>query len=104
MKTIEELEQENAELRAAILDIDSHATPIGLLDPNDPEGSPLYYAVTTGSLHRALGKTGTAAKCDMATLFDDYLREMEEVVIPNIMAAMKMRAKAAQKARHWILD
>lgn len=55
---------ESARLRAAVLDIDAHATPIGLADPDDPDGNPAYYAVTVGSLHRALGIIGhTAARC-----------------------------------------
>src|SRR5260221_62628 len=57
-------EQEGAALRAAIRDIDAHATPVGLLDENDPEGSPAHYLVTTGALHRAIGKVGAAAKCE----------------------------------------
>lgn len=49
------------DLEAAIQDIDAHATPCGLLDESDPEGSPHHYLVTTGSLHRALGiKVGGA--------------------------------------------
>jgi hypothetical protein len=58
------LRSERDAARAAIADIDAHATPIGLLNPDDPDGSPLHYAVTTGSLHRALGKAYTAEKCD----------------------------------------
>ncbi|MEW2300249.1 hypothetical protein AB0958_09740 [Streptomyces sp. NPDC006655] len=55
---------ERDRLKAAILDIDAHATPMGLADPNDPEGNPHHYAVTVGALHRALGKVGhTAAPC-----------------------------------------
>lgn len=57
-------ETELAAFRAAILDIDAHATPIGLADANDPDGNPHHYAVTVGALHRALGKIGhTAAPC-----------------------------------------
>lgn len=63
--------QENSELRTtieqlreSIRDIDAHATPIGLLNSNDPDGSPHHYIVTVGALHRALGKSGTAAKCE----------------------------------------
>lgn len=57
-------ETELAELRAVILDIDAHATPIGLADAGDPDGNPHHYAVTVGALHRALGKIGhTAAPC-----------------------------------------
>lgn len=50
---------------AAIRDIDAHATPVGLADENDPEGNPHHYLVTVGSLHRALGKSGTGA-CEHA--------------------------------------
>lgn len=48
-------------LRAAILDIDAHATPMGLLREDDPEGSPGYYHLTVGALHRALGVVGHSA-------------------------------------------
>ena len=37
--------------------IDAHATPVGNGETPD------YYAVSVGSLHRALALTGTAAKC-----------------------------------------
>ena len=48
---------------AAIRDIDAHATPMGLLHADDPEGSPAYYHLTVGALHRALALTGAAAPC-----------------------------------------
>lgn len=53
-----------AELKATIADIDRHATPVGLLNNDDPEGSPHHYLVTTGSLHRALSKAHTAEPCE----------------------------------------
>ncbi|MFF8953862.1 hypothetical protein ACF09I_34450 [Streptomyces sp. NPDC014940] len=60
----ERAEAERDRLKAAILDIDAHATPIGLADPNDPDGNPHHYVVTVGALHRSLGKVGhTAAPC-----------------------------------------
>lgn len=58
------LRQQVADLKAAIADIDAHATPIGLLHEDDPDGSPHHYAVTVGALHRALGKAYTAESCD----------------------------------------
>jgi hypothetical protein len=42
-------------LKAAIRDIDAHATPCGLLNESDPDGGPAFYQVTPGALHRALG-------------------------------------------------
>lgn len=57
-------ERERDEARAAIADIDRHATPVGLLNNDDPEGSPHHYLVTTGSLHRALSKAYTAEPCE----------------------------------------
>lgn len=50
-----------AKFRAAILDIDAHATPLG----EDDDGFvAIGYAVSVGSLHRALGLVGhSAAKC-----------------------------------------
>lgn len=61
---LDALHAERDQLRTAILDIDAHATPIGLADPDDPDGNPHHYAVTVGALHRALGKVGhTAAPC-----------------------------------------
>ena len=61
---LDQLYNERDRFKAAILDIDAHATPIGLANPNDPDGNPHHYAVTVGALHRALGKVGhTAAPC-----------------------------------------
>jgi hypothetical protein len=55
-------EAERDALKAAILDIDAHATPFGDI-PDDP-GYVGTYLVTAGALHRALGKIGhTAPKC-----------------------------------------
>lgn len=48
-------------LRAAILDIDAHATPFGEDEHGFVDGG---YLVTVGALHRALGLIGhTARKC-----------------------------------------
>lgn len=61
---LRDLRAERDQLRAAILDIDAHATPNGLADPDDPDGNPHHYMVTVGALHRALGKVGhTAPAC-----------------------------------------
>lgn len=63
---IERLTRERDEAQAAIRDIDAHATPIGLLHEDDPDGSPHHYLVSVGALHRALGKSnGTGVKCDV---------------------------------------
>lgn len=60
----EHAEAERDRYRQAILDIDAHATPIGLAHQDDPDGNPHHYAVTVGALHRALGKVGhTATPC-----------------------------------------
>jgi hypothetical protein len=59
-----ELHNTIGELRAAIADIDAHATPVGLLHNDDPEGSPHHYLLTVGALHRALGKAYTAEPCE----------------------------------------
>lgn len=53
-----------SELKAAIADIDAHATPVGLLNNDDPDGSPHHYLLTVGALHRALGKAHTAEPCE----------------------------------------
>jgi hypothetical protein len=55
------LEGERERLKAAILDIDAHATPLG----EDDDGFvSIGYAVSVGSIHRALGLVGhTAPKC-----------------------------------------
>lgn len=64
-------EADRDRLKAAILDIDAHATPIGIANPNDPDGNPHHYAVTVGALHRALGKVGhTAAPCTAEAVVD----------------------------------
>lgn len=66
---LDRLYDERDQLRAAILDIDAHATPIGLADENDPDGNPHHYALTVGALHRALGKVGhTAPSCQAEDL------------------------------------
>jgi uncharacterized small protein (DUF1192 family) len=63
--TRQQYAEERDEAQAAIRDIDAHATPIGLLHEDDPEGSPHHYLVTVGALHRALGKSnGTGVQCD----------------------------------------
>lgn len=59
-----ELNNTIGELRASIADIDAHATPVGLLHNDDPEGSPHHYMLTVGALHRALGKAYTAEPCE----------------------------------------
>jgi chromosome segregation ATPase len=52
------LEAENAKLKAAILDIDAHATPLG----TDADGFvSTGYVISVGCLHRALGLIGYAA-------------------------------------------
>jgi hypothetical protein len=65
---VDRLTRERDEARAAIADIDRHATPIGLLHEDDPEGSPHHYIVTVGALHRALGKAYTAEPCEAERL------------------------------------
>lgn len=76
---VDELRARVARLENAILDIDARAAPIGLLDENDPEGSPAHYFVTTGSLHRALGVVGhCAAKADEAKQIEGLLNRVDE--------------------------
>lgn len=82
-------------LRNALQDIDAHATPIGLVDPNDPEGNPVYYTVTVGALHRALGKSGTAPKCtdavELAALrlaaepVADIIRRLQKLNVAHVL-------------------
>ena len=50
---------ERDRLRAAILDIDAHATPMGSTDDGIVSGG---YIISVGSLHRALGVVGHSAK------------------------------------------
>ena len=72
---------------AAIRDIDAHATPMGLLHADDPEGSPAYYHLTVGALHRALALTGAAAPCaDLPC---------------QRAAALQAKVDAAEKALEW---
>lgn len=55
-----DLKAENDRLRAAVLDIDAHATPYG----EDEDGWTTHYLMGTGALHRALGVIGHGApKC-----------------------------------------
>lgn len=77
-------------LKDAIADIDAHATPVGLLHNDDPEGSPHHYMLTVGALHRALGKAYTAEPCesererlrianrDQAAIIEDYQQSIVE--------------------------
>lgn len=112
-RSLERLEQQlrgqskaRERLEDVIRDIDAHATPIGLLDANDPEGSPAYYAVTVGALHRALGKSGTAPKCpapEVVAALDEFVKEMQERVIPDIVRAVAERQVLANEARQRIL-
>ncbi len=57
-----EARERGESLKAAILDIDAHATPLG----QDEDGNvAVGYAVSVGSLHRALGLVGHgSAKCE----------------------------------------
>lgn len=73
---LDQLHAERDQYRAAILDIDAHATPVGLANPDDPDGNPHHYAVTVGALHRALGKVGhTAPLCTAEAERDGAYRE-----------------------------
>jgi hypothetical protein len=99
------LQDERDTLKAAILDIDAHATPYG--DIPDEPGYVGTYLVTAGSLHRALGKIGhTAPKCQaeaerdalkaaisdaicrMATLRAWAHRELTGDTLHNVLAVM----------------
>lgn len=76
-----EAREEVRALKAAIADIDAHATPVGLLHNDDPEGSPHHYLLTVGALHRALGKAYTAEPCESerARLRVEVARSRREV-------------------------
>lgn len=67
---------ERDQLRAALLDIDAHATPYGDI-PDDP-GWVGTYLVTAGALHRALGKIGHTAPSCAAEAALALLHEGEE--------------------------
>lgn len=78
---LDQLYDQRDQLRAAVLDIDAHATPIGLADQNDPDGNPHHYAVTVGALHRALGKIGhTAPLCTAEAERDGAYRERAQLL------------------------
>lgn len=76
-------------LKAAILDIDAHATPLGEDDDGFITGG---YTITVGSLHRALGVVGhgsvpcrvcaTGASCDglRVEAAEEYQRECLEAL------------------------
>lgn len=83
--------KELAKAKAAIRDIDAHATPMGLLNADDPDGSPHHYAVTVGALHRALGVGGTAPKCSQQYERAERL-EKELATARAELAAVKMSA------------
>lgn len=75
---IEELMAERDALREHILDIDAHATPYEDL-PDDP-GYVGLYLLTSGALHRALGKVGhTAVPCRDAVKVTEVMKKLEDV-------------------------
>jgi hypothetical protein len=83
-------------LRAAILDIDSHATPYGDL-PEEP-GYVGTYLVTAGALHRALGKIGhTAPKCTAEAQVERLTQENTRLQ-QRLEAAWEMGDRTAQRA------
>lgn len=91
---IRDAEQRAERLVDAIRDIDVHATPFGLADPEDPDGNPHHYVLTVGALHRALGAAegrATAAKCGT-----EAERELKA-------AAMQRDAyrRIREEAEHW---
>jgi len=57
------LTAENERLRAAILDIDAHATPFA----EDADGFVTMYVMSVGALHRALGIIGHSAAAVVAS-------------------------------------
>jgi chromosome segregation ATPase len=70
-------EAERDVLREHILDIDAHATPYEDL-PDDP-GYVGLYLLTSGALHRALGKVGrSASPCKDAVKVTELLEKLEE--------------------------
>lgn len=94
-----ELEAKNERLRVAVLDIDAHATPMGLAREDDPEGNPDHYHLTVGALHRALGVIGhTAPKgitsVDLESDFITMLYDLvpEAIGIPIGASALIWRA------------
>lgn len=112
---------EALKLRAAIRDIDAHATP-AFKDSSDLGA---YYIVTVGSLHRALALTGAAAKCrDLpceraatASADRDALREENERLksdkhrqgfardrLRTAVQRQKERADALVKALEWVVN
>lgn len=71
------LSNERDALKAAVLDVDAHATPFGDI-PEDP-GYVGTYLVTAGALHRALGKIGhTAPKCQAEAAVERGRRAAEK--------------------------
>lgn len=71
-----ETREERDQLRQHILDIDAHATPYEDL-PDDP-GYVGLYLLTSGALHRALGKVGhTAVPCPAATKVAELLEKLD---------------------------
>lgn len=71
-----ELEKECDTLRAHILDIDAHATPVGEDEDGFVTGG---YLISVGALHRALGKVGHSAPSCEAEKERDELRAQLDV-------------------------
>lgn len=64
VEEIVKLHAENRRLRAAITDIDAHATALGEDEDGFVTGG---YTISVGSLHRALALTSTAVRCRLCS-------------------------------------
>ena len=84
---IDTLREQAEALKAAVLDIDAHATPLGEDEDGFITGG---YIVSVGALHRALGVVGHAARkcgpgalcppCGQADALADALGELQATV------------------------
>lgn len=96
-RAIKALRAERDQLRAHILDIDAHATPYEDL-PDDP-GYVGLYLLTSGALHRALGKVGhTAVPCQDAKKVAEVMEKLEEAERSNRQVVAERDALKAELA------
>lgn len=91
--------EEVAKLKAAILDIDAHATPLG----EDEDGfATTGYLISVGSLHRALGLVGHGAGRNTdpdGALINEILRALAE----RDGLSLESEADPGTPARHYEL-
>jgi hypothetical protein len=84
-RALAEAKAQGERWRAAFEEITAKATPYGSGPADDPDRI-TSYIIPAGPLHRAAGKTGCQAFGLKESVLREYLKDMEENVIPKIIA------------------